>query len=368
MTLVRRREHERKAVGERATVCNEEGAMSTELGEAELRITDFMSDMFQVSDPSQAKGNTVTAREILDKASKGIDIVLRKDPELQAQMMNVMGDVYEKLGLYSRAGSLLERSAEIRCQVLGASDPDTLKSMDDLAWVLYRQGHLLEAEKLQREILEQRRRVLGPEHLETAESAMHLAATLEDEGHYRDAEQLEQQALTVATHLLGPEHPFTLGAMTNLAGTLELEARYAEAKTLLSQTLNIERRVLGADHPTTLISMTNLAGTLIRMGQYAEAEKVQRDTLEVQQRVFGPNHPETAGSMYNLACLAARQGHRDEALALLGEAIDHGLAPNVAMAIDKDGDLQGLQGDPRFNAIIAHAREHIKTTQAIDSQ
>ena len=58
------------------------------------RVTEFMEGMFKVSDPSEARGNSITAREILDKASKDIDTGLAQDPELQAQMMHVMGDVY----------------------------------------------------------------------------------------------------------------------------------------------------------------------------------------------------------------------------------------------------------------------------------
>ena len=58
------------------------------------RITDFTTGIFKVSKPSEARGNTITAREILDKASADIDTGLTKDPELQAQMMSVMGDVY----------------------------------------------------------------------------------------------------------------------------------------------------------------------------------------------------------------------------------------------------------------------------------
>lgn len=65
------------------------------------RITDFMTRMFQVSQPSESRGNTVTAREILDKASTDIDKGLTKDPELQAQMMDLMGNVYTSLGLYT---------------------------------------------------------------------------------------------------------------------------------------------------------------------------------------------------------------------------------------------------------------------------
>src|SRR5208282_3163134 len=49
------------------------------------RITDFMTSMFKVSDPSESRGNSILARDILDKASTQIDTGLAKDPELQAQ-------------------------------------------------------------------------------------------------------------------------------------------------------------------------------------------------------------------------------------------------------------------------------------------
>ena len=49
------------------------------------RITEFITKMFEVSDPSEARGNSVTAREILDRASKDIVTGLVKDPEAQAQ-------------------------------------------------------------------------------------------------------------------------------------------------------------------------------------------------------------------------------------------------------------------------------------------
>src|SRR5262249_28373057 len=70
------------------------------------RITDFMTGMFNVSDPSEARGNSVTAREILDKASNDIGTGLAKDPDAQAEMMHVMAKVYISLGLYSRASAL----------------------------------------------------------------------------------------------------------------------------------------------------------------------------------------------------------------------------------------------------------------------
>ncbi|MGC1787834.1 MAG: serine/threonine-protein kinase, partial [Terriglobales bacterium] len=76
------------------------------------RITDFMTGMFKVSDPSEARGNSVTAREILDKASKEMGAGLAKDSEVQSQMMQVMANTYTNLGLYSRAQELAQRALD----------------------------------------------------------------------------------------------------------------------------------------------------------------------------------------------------------------------------------------------------------------
>ena len=95
-----------------------------------------MTGMFKVSDPSEARGNAISAREILDKASNQVSSSLSKDPELRANMMHVMGTVYQNLGLYSRAQSLFEQAAEIRRSSLGPDDPETLKTLNSLAQVL----------------------------------------------------------------------------------------------------------------------------------------------------------------------------------------------------------------------------------------
>jgi hypothetical protein len=53
----------------------------------------------------------------------------------------------------------------------------------------------------------------------------------------------------------------------------------------------------------------------------------------------------------------ARKGNRDEVLSLLREAVDHGLPPRFALGIGGDSDFRSLHGDPRFAALVAHAKE-----------
>jgi eukaryotic-like serine/threonine-protein kinase len=286
------------------------------------RITDFMTSMFEVSDPGEARGNSITAREILDKESKDIDAGLVKDPDLQAQMMGVMGQVYGKLGLYVRAQALLTQAVDIRRRVLGPTHPQTLNSMDDLGWTLNREGYYTEAEKLQRETLDLRRHVLGPEHPDTLTSMTNLASTLTQEGHYPEAERLQRGTLDIQRRVLGPEHPEALRSMTNLANTAYRAGQYTEAEKLQQETFDIQRRVLGVEHPDTLRSMSNLANTLGREGRYTEAEKLQRETLDLRRRILGPEHADTLVAMTDLAVSVRRQGRYTEAEKLEREALD----------------------------------------------
>jgi len=149
---------------------------------ASQRVAEFVTNMFKVSDPSEARGNQVTAREILDQASSQVESGLAKDPELQARMMDVMGGVYSSLGLNSRARPLLEKAVDTQAHVLGPNDPTTLRSKHKLAVVLFIQEQFAEGEKLDREVLEARRRVLGPEHPDTLCTMNNLATTIGRQG------------------------------------------------------------------------------------------------------------------------------------------------------------------------------------------
>jgi eukaryotic-like serine/threonine-protein kinase len=363
------------------------------------RITDFMTGMFTVSDPSETRGNTVTAREILDKASKDIDTGLAKDPELQARLMYTMGNVYFSLGLNSHAQSLFEHAMDIQRRTLGPENQEALESATSLGNMLRLQGEYAAAEKLERDTLDVSKRVLGPAHPTTMLAMSSLADTLSDDAQYPEAEKLEREAVArrrqvlgmenpdtihsisrlsvllirdnkfveaeelsreaLESHrrILGPEHPQTLTSMNNLAMALDYEGHYVEAEKLYEQTLDARHRILGPEHQATLQSMNNLADVLTKMGDYARAEALLSQTRDIQRRVLGPNDPDTALSTSNLGCVEAHLGKRTEAFSLLYEALDHGLPSWASTTLFTDCDLESLHGDPRFPALVAHAKE-----------
>ncbi|MGA1984734.1 MAG: serine/threonine-protein kinase [Candidatus Sulfotelmatobacter sp.] len=286
------------------------------------RVTEFMTGMFKVADPSEARGNTVTAREILDKSSKDIDQSLSNDPELQAKMMYTMADTYTGLGLTSRAKSLLEGAVEIQRRALGPENPETLRSLSFLASLLEVEGLYAEAEKMARETLEVQRRVLGPEHPDTLHSMRHLADALRYEGHYVEAEKLLRETIDVQRRVLGPENIGTLNSMTSLATTLIFENRYADAEKEYRATLDIQRRVLGAEHPDTLYSMNALASDLVNEGRFAEADELERKALDIKRRILGPEHPQTVYAMESLSATLLEEERYEEAEKLLRETLE----------------------------------------------
>ena len=411
------------------------------------RITEFMTNMFTVSDPSESRGNTITAREVLDRGSQQIDAGLAGEPEVQARLMETMGEVYSSLGLYHQAQPFLEKALATRRRLFGPDSRDTLRSIDQMARDLERQGHYPEAEALAREAIATRQRVLGPEARETLASIQELSAislsegkygetekldrkmievsrralgpedpgtlkfmanlvlavsdqgreaeaeklyrelldvqlrvygphhpevlvtettlahTISEQGRYAEADKMLRDTLDTKTKVLGPEHSETLWSMADLGMNLRLSGRLAEAEAIDRQTLEIRRRVLGQEHPETLMSTTELAETLDDMHRYPEAADLYLQTIEIQRRVVGADHPVTALTKYNLACNLALSGHKDEALAVLRDAVDHGLPDTYALNAETDSDLKLLQGDPRLAKMMDDVRRRASAKQ-----
>ena len=285
------------------------------------RITDFMTGLFNMSDPSEARGNSVTAREILDKASKDMGSGLVKDTEVRSQLMYVMARTYGNLGLYSRADKLAKAALGARTSLLGRDDPRTLESMTLMGWILDKEGSEADAEKMERQALAGERRVLGPEDPLTLQTEDDLALILLHGGHYAEEEKLEREAIGIETRVLGQENAQTLQSMNHLGVSLLLQSRFAEAEQEYRRLLDVERRTLGPDHPETLKALANLSTSLQGQNRFAEAEPLYREALATQQRVLGPEHQNTLRAMFNLAGLLAFEGRLADSENLLRKTL-----------------------------------------------
>jgi hypothetical protein len=87
-------------------------------------------------------------------------------------------------------------------------------------------------------------------------------------------------------------------------------------------------------------------------GHYRDAQNINRDLLRVME-----GHPakDQGDVWYYLADTAALAGRRSETLEDLEKAVTDGGISTGAIAADSD--LKSLHGDPRFDALIAKARQ-----------
>jgi eukaryotic-like serine/threonine-protein kinase len=334
------------------------------------RITEFLTNMFKVSAPSEARGNTVTAREILDRSSNEIERGLDRDPVVRSQLMLVMAKTYENLGLFSRAHALMEHILQDRVRTLGADNSKTLEAKSQMGWLLYREGHDAEAERLVRSTIDAQSRILGPENPSTLESRDRLARILLRQAHYAQVEKLERELIAISTRREGPENPQVLRFMDGLANALNGENRFIEAEAEYRQLLDGERRNLGEDHPDTLATVHDLATVFLDQGHYEEAEKLYRENLEIEKRVLGPEHPDTANSMTTLAnTIRFIDGRNAEAESLYRRAMEIELRvvgsdhPSTTRA--QEGLANVLSAEQRYPEAESLLRQVLATRQRL---
>ena len=288
---------------------------------AARNVSDFLTRMFTVADPSEARGNSITAREILDRASKDVETGLSKDPELQVRMMNEIATTYTNLGLLSRARELMEQALRVGRKALGPEHSRTLFTASQLGIIYEKLGRFREAESLALDTLERESRVYGPENEKTLNDMNNLGLLYFFQGRLADAERVLSRVLETRRRVLGPEAKGTFQAANNLA-EVDLRAdRLDRAEELLTSALDGKRRVFGPDHPSTLNTVTNLGILRAQQHRLADSEQLFREVIEGQRRVLGPEHPDTLGNLGNLGGVLCQEGLVQHGEQLLRETL-----------------------------------------------
>ena len=287
-----------------------------------LKVSDFLTGLFKVSDPSEARGNVITAREILDQGAARIERELADQPEVQAGLMLTLGRVYSSLGLYDTSIAMLEKAVAMRRASLGLDSDDTLEAMYHLGFQYTLRGRAGEGETLHRQVYDARTRLFGPDDERTLTAAYGLAGDYRYQGRYAEEETLRKQIVERQSHALGAEAQGTLTNQRDLAGTFWRERRQDDAEALIRPVLASFRKTLGDDHPETLKTMHMLANIEYRQKQFGDAEALFREAIERERRVLGDDHPETASTLNDFATMYDLQGKYTEAEPLYRDAYE----------------------------------------------
>jgi tetratricopeptide (TPR) repeat protein len=312
---------------------------------AAKQVTDFLVELFAVSDPNEARGSTVTAREILDKGALRIGRDLRQQPLTQAQLQFALGRVYTQLGLYGEAQAFLDEALDTRLRLLGRGHTTTLATLHELANLHWYRDEFDKAEALYDEVIEGRKRLLGVDARDTLRAQFDLASVYAVQSRLEEALRLTRETLATQSRVFGPMDTDAVASLNNLQSIYYKLERYAEALPTARQVLEARRRLLGPDHPDTLTASHNLATVLEKLGQTREAERGYVDTIDAKRRVLGPEHDSTCRTELALASLYENQTRYPEAESLVKracEALSARLGPDHARTRECATRLAGL--------------------------
>jgi eukaryotic-like serine/threonine-protein kinase len=328
------------------------------------QVSDFLVGLFRVSDPSEARGNSLTAREILGRGSTQLETGLRDQPAVRARLEATIGRVYIGLGLYADAQPLLERALEVQRRLLGNDDQETLNTANNLANLFWFAGNYARAEPLYDEVILRRKKILGENHPDTLRASFDLASLYALQKRWTDFERLGLDTLARQRRVLGEDHIDTLGSLSGVQYFYFQNGRYAEAEPIAVAVAAGRRRLLGDDHPDTLAARHNVATIVDALGRYDEAEGLYLKVIADKRRVFGDEHPVTCRTWARLAGMYIKLRRYSEAeqaaltayrgfSARLGA--DNELTSRSAEQLASIYDVTGRPGDAKlWRAKAAH--------------
>ncbi|MCK5942662.1 MAG: tetratricopeptide repeat protein, partial [Planctomycetes bacterium] len=275
----------------------------------------FARDFLERTSLEAGHGIDYTVREALDVAAARIADETFDDPEIEAELRELIGSTYCGLSQPVVAELHLRRAIASWRAAEGPASRRAVGAMMTLVIALREQGRSEDAMALVDEA-EQVFPEDGREHDPQWWQVQHNRAyVLRHQGRLRDAHDLFVAVRAARERLLGEHAPPTIRVMHNL-GVLQLGLGDAEgAERVLAEAV---RRGRAADHPrSSLLQIEdNLAEAWRELGRLDDAARKHRETMQGFAELFGDDHQITIGCGYHLLKVLHRQGDADRLHAL----------------------------------------------------
>jgi tetratricopeptide (TPR) repeat protein len=367
--------------------------------ESQAVIAFLVNDLLAAPRDEPRLAREVTVSEVLANAESKIATALADQPLVEAAVRQVMAESYRAINKFERAEPHARRAFDLRFDLLGPTNHETLESGSTLGHILVGWGKFEDAGALCAAMLQQARRTLGAEHPDTLaamrqmvdvllhfgpqaatpngmdafqlgqetlalsqrsfgrehrgtlESMNHMSQLLRKRGRLNEADLMCQDILTISRRVLGPDDPFTIGMVEDLAEVLRNRGDLNDAAELLEEALEGQRRILGSKDPDTLRTIGQLAEAKIELGKFDDACKLAEELLDTSAQLFGATHPRTFECKQLLAFALRGQGDFDESRRLQEEVLNwrrRNLGPDdwaTLAAIGEMAYLQQLQGE-----------------------
>jgi serine/threonine-protein kinase len=311
------------------------------------RIQTFMLNMFSGGDEIAGPADTLHVVTLLGRGvreARALDL----EPAVQAELYGTLGGIYEALGNFERADTLLSAALDRRRALEGPAGPDVAASLIALGALRADQAEYADAQQLVRQGLAISSRSPATDRVQ-GHGTIVLGQVLEDRGVYDSAILVLQDAVRLQS---GPTGDATeLGeALSELANSQFYIGHFHISDSINRQVLAIDRQVYGDRHPRVADDLINLGAIQHELGDYPQAEHFYRQALEIERAWYGTENPEVASALTMLGRTLVMEQRYDDADSLLREALaiqEHAYGPvhpRVASALNALGTAELSRG------------------------
>ncbi len=267
------------------------------------RVMEILASVFTAANPGVSRGEEPTASELLESGARRVRAELGHQPDIQAEMMTLLGGVYVTLGRYDDAALLVEDALAVRRRILRPNDPKLAHTTQLLGQIRHVQGRLTDAEELLREAVTIGTRIHGERSWQVADALDELGDLLHTRGDMVEAATVLTRA--VAIHRArGSDAPT---AARNLANVHRDRGAYASADSLYRGSLAASESRFGTSDPISALTRSELSVLLAETGRHAEAESLLHVNRGVYESLYPDGHAMMGTTVRNLGLVRLRQ-------------------------------------------------------------
>ncbi len=328
------------------------------------RIEHFMLHLFDGdrSDSQSGPSSELRATDVLDRGAREAER-LKGVPQVQAELYQTLGDLYEKLGNFDRADRLLRSALTARLAIFGKQSTPVAETMVTLANLESEQSKLPEALPLAREGVSIDSKLLPPNDPTLARDRIQLGRVLARGEKYVEARRVLNTAIEPLSRPGAPASDLAM-ALDSLAEINIEDGQFALARSELKSALAIERRTYGDSHVAVGMELINLGSLEMQLQNFAESERDYRQGLEIARSWFGENNVNVASASMLLGQVLLKEGRQTEAKPYLKTALqiqekmygenNRFVAVNLnALAIAAQREGKSEEAEAYFNRVLA---------------
>ncbi|MEL7311201.1 MAG: serine/threonine-protein kinase [Pseudomonadota bacterium] len=305
----------------RALEAEKAAAESADVANGTLQV---IEDIFAAADPSQSRGEEITAKAVLDQ---GVEQILANEQlpfNTRARLLQTMGSVYEGLSLYDSAQPLYEQAISLYESNAEASDDPPTWYYDarlGLGSVLGELGETDRRLEIIDALLNEQLERYGPNDARLVDTRLEVQASYSQRGDEAAALDHFKLSQDLFDRVGAPreKHAYLMATLALMYVNLY---KYDEAIDLGREAAAVVSSALGPDHPETIVARSNLAWYLQLGRRHIEAENEFNAVIDDYERIFGENHFSLGTAIYNLGSLQSETGRYADAMANYTRARD----------------------------------------------